>query len=65
MKLEGEYILQIELVGRAGEETAKLGNGMYIRSLRRRRDLRHVPTLELREPQGDLTGAQESAEGDV
>ena len=25
--------------------------------------LRHVPTLELREPQGDLTGAQESAEG--
>ena len=26
-------------------------------------DLRHVPTLELREPQGDLTGAQESAEG--
>ena len=28
-------------------------------------DLRHVPTLELREPQGDLTGAQESAEGIV
>ena len=27
--------------------------------------LRHVPTLELREPQGDLTGAQESAEGEV
>ena len=27
--------------------------------------LRHVPTLELREPQGDLTGAQESAEGIV
>ena len=26
-------------------------------------DLRHVPTLELREPQGDLTAAQESAEG--
>jgi len=28
-------------------------------------DLRHVPTLELREPQGDLTAAQESAEGIV
>ena len=28
-------------------------------------DLRHVPTLELREPQGDLTGAQGSAEGIV
>ena len=27
--------------------------------------LRHVPTLELREPRGDLTGAQESAEGEV
>ena len=27
--------------------------------------LRHVPTLELREPRGDLTGAQESAEGIV
>jgi hypothetical protein len=27
--------------------------------------LRHVPTSELREPQGDLTGAQESAEGVV
>ena len=27
--------------------------------------LRHVPTLELREPQGDLTAAQESAEGIV
>ena len=27
--------------------------------------LRHVPTLELREPQGDLTGAQESADGIV
>ena len=27
--------------------------------------LRHVPPLELREPQGDLTGAQESAEGEV
>ena len=27
--------------------------------------LRHVPTLELRKPQGDLTGAQESAEGEV
>jgi hypothetical protein len=25
--------------------------------------LRHVPTLELREPRGDLTAAQESAEG--
>jgi hypothetical protein len=28
-------------------------------------DLRHVPTLELRDPQGDLTAAQESAEGIV
>jgi hypothetical protein len=28
-------------------------------------DLRHVPILELREPQGDLIGAQESAEGVV
>jgi hypothetical protein len=27
--------------------------------------LRHVPTLELREPQGDLIAAQESAEGIV
>jgi len=27
--------------------------------------LRHVPISELREPQGDLTGAQESAEGIV
>jgi hypothetical protein len=27
--------------------------------------LRHVPTLEVREPQGDLTAAQESAEGIV
>ena len=27
--------------------------------------LRHVPTSELREPQGDLTGVQESAEGVV
>ena len=27
--------------------------------------LHHVPTLELRKPQGDLTGAQESAEGEV
>jgi hypothetical protein len=27
--------------------------------------LRHVPTSELREPQGDLTAAQESAEGIV
>ena len=27
--------------------------------------LRHVPTLELRKPRGDLTGAQESAEGIV
>jgi hypothetical protein len=27
--------------------------------------LRHVPTMELREPQGDLTGVQESAEGIV
>jgi hypothetical protein len=27
--------------------------------------LRHVPTLELRKPQEDLTGAQESAEGIV
>ena len=26
-------------------------------------DLRHVPTLELRKPQGDLTGTQEAAEG--
>ena len=28
-------------------------------------DLRRVPTLELGEPQGDLTAAQESAEGIV
>ena len=27
--------------------------------------LRHVPTSELREPRGDLIGAQESAEGVV
>jgi len=27
--------------------------------------LRHVPSSELREPQGDLTAAQESAEGIV
>ena len=27
--------------------------------------LRHVPIAELREPKGDLTGAQESAEGIV
>ena len=27
--------------------------------------LRHVPISELRDPRGDLTGAQESAEGEV
>ena len=27
--------------------------------------LRHVPKLELRDPRGDLIGAQESAEGEV
>jgi hypothetical protein len=44
MNLEGSHVLQIELVRRAAEKAAELGNRMHIRSLGRWRQIadRHV-----------------------
>ena len=44
MNLKGPDVLQIKLVRRTAKEAAKLGDGMHIRSLGRRRQIadRHV-----------------------
>jgi hypothetical protein len=46
MHLERSHVLQIKLVRRAAKESAELGDGMYIRSLSRRRQIAHRHVLD-------------------
>ncbi len=52
MNLKGPEVLQIKLIGRAAKEAAELGDGMHIRSLRRRRQVADGHVLDYSPTQG-------------